>query len=156
MNAIDVLCNPEKYGERISIKKIVADRKVYRKGVERYKKMLKEGKGLGTIIVVKHPTKDLYAVLDGHHRFWAQKEMGCKIIKCAVIQDFFGMIFHLTKEGAFQPSPDFTRYIRVPLLKWGEKMLQYLNEFKNNPLKFFEQKILMMPTKKDLCDDNLK
>ena len=125
---IDMLLNPEKYRVSIDIRKIIADKKVYREGVERYKNMLKSGKDIGTIVVVKHPEKDLYAVLDGHHRFWALKEMRFNEIKCAVIQDSFGFLFNLTKDGYLQPTPELIQYFVVPLKSFGEQ----LNEFKKN------------------------
>jgi hypothetical protein len=127
----DLFLNPEKYAELIDIEKILADDKIYRKGVERYKKMIKSGKDPGTIVVVKHPEEELYAVLNGHHRYWAQKEMGVKEIKCAVVHDFIGPLFHLTKDGYLQPSPLYTQYIRVPF----KKVRKYLEEFLKEPEK---------------------
>jgi hypothetical protein len=121
----DILKNPEKYAEYISIKKIVADSKVYSEGVKRYENRIRNGNDLGTIIVIKHPKKELYAVLDGHHRYWAQKEMGIKKIKCAVIKDYFGLLFSVTKDGLLQPKKEFTEYIRVPF----KKIENYLYEF---------------------------
>ena len=81
------------------------------------------------IVVVKHPKKDYYAVLDGHHRFWAQKTLGYATIKCAVIEDFFGLGFHMTKNGIFQPDPRFTRYVRIPL----KRFYSYITEFIKDP-----------------------
>jgi len=126
LEPIDVFFNPDKHSVNISIKKITADRKVYPEGVERYKSMLKLGRDIGTIVVVKHPEKDLYAVLDGHHRFFALKEMKFNKIKCAVIQDPFGILFNLTKDGYIQPIPELTQYLVVPLKRFEEQ----LNELK--------------------------
>jgi len=125
---IDVFFNPEKHRVNINVKKIVSDKKVYREGVERYKKMLKSGRGIRTIVVVKHPEKDLYTVLDGHHRFWALKEMEFNEIECAVIQDPFGILFKLTKDGYLQPTSELTQYFVVPLKKFEEQ----LNEFRKS------------------------
>jgi len=129
---IDVFFNPEKHGVNISVKKITADKKVYREGVERYKNMLKSGRDIGTIVVVKHPEKDFYTVLDGHHRFWALKEMKFNEIKCAVIQDPFGFLFGLTKDGYLQPIPELTQFLVVPLKRFEEQ----LDELKKS-LNFF-------------------
>ena len=126
LEPIDAFFNPEKYRMNISVEKIIADKKIYREGVERYKNILKSGKEIGTIVVVKHPKEDLYAVLDGHHRFWAFKEMKFDEIKCAVIQDSLGILFNLTKDGYLQPMPEFTQYFIVPMKKFEEQ----LNEFK--------------------------
>ena len=59
---VDVFRNPSKYLRRLPIGEIVADTRVYRKGVERYKKKIANGENVPPIIVVKHPTKELYAV----------------------------------------------------------------------------------------------
>lgn len=117
--------------EWINITEIVADKKVYGKGVENYKHSIKSGKDVGSIVVVKHPEKKMYAVLNGHHRYWAQKEMNIKNIKCSVIHDFVGPLFFFTKEGYLQPTPLFTKYVRVPF----KKMKKYLEEFLKNPEK---------------------
>ncbi len=130
---IDVFFNPKKHKVSISVKTIIADKKVYREGVERYKNMLKLGSDIGTIVVVKHPEKDLYTVLDGHHRFWALKEMKFNEIKCAVIQDPFGILFGLTKDGYLQPTVELTQYFVVPLKKFEEQF----NEFRKRSFSFF-------------------
>ena len=117
--------------EWIDIAEIVADRKVYGKGVEDYIQAIKSGKEVGPLLVVKHPKRNLYAVLDGHHRYWAQKETGVKNVKCTVIRDTVGPLFFFTKEGYLQPTPLFTKYIRVPF----RKMKGYLGEFLKNPEK---------------------
>jgi len=130
----DILINPGKYKESIKLEKIVAAPKVYSEGVDRYKRKISTCEDIGTIVVVKHPREDLYAVLDGHHRYWAKREMAAigattKDIECAVIPDLLGLLFYLTKEGALQPPEEFTRYIRVPLMR----LMDYLNEFLDNP-----------------------
>ncbi len=126
LEPIDVFFNPDKHRVSISVKKIIADKKVYRKGVERYKTVLESGKNLPTIVVVKHPEKDLYAVLDGHHRFWALKETKVNEIQCAVIQDPVGILFNLTRDGYLQPTVELTQHFVVPLKKFEEQ----LNEFR--------------------------
>ena len=130
---IDVFFNPEKHRVNISVTKIIADEKVYREGVKRYKNMLKSGRDIGTIVVIKHPEKDLYTVLDGHHRFFALKEMKFNKIKCAVIQDPFGILFGLTKDGYLQPTSELTQYFVVPLKKFEEQF----NEFRKRSFNFF-------------------
>jgi len=129
----DVFIDPDKYKEKISADKIVADLKVYRQGVERYKEMLKQGKDLGTIIVLKHPREDFFAVVDGHHRFIAQQESGIKEVDCAIVGDFSSFIFYMTKDGWFQPSPEITQYVRVPILQFQEDLKKFLEEFIKNP-----------------------
>lgn len=115
----------------IEIEKIVADKKVYEKGVEDYKQEFMSGKNISLITVVKHPKINLYAVLDGHHRFWAQKELGINRIKCVVIHDFVGPLFYFTKEGYLQPTPLFTKHVRVPF----KKLKKFLEEFIREPEK---------------------
>jgi hypothetical protein len=40
-----------------------------------YQKRIQNGEKIGPLIVVKHPNFDLYAVLDGHHRYYALLEL---------------------------------------------------------------------------------
>ena len=131
MAPIPIFVNPDRYARPVPVDQIVADRKVYRRGVDRYKKILRKGEDIKAIIVVKHPTREVYAVLDGHHRFWAQKEMGANEVFCAVIQDYYGVTFYLTKHGIWQPTANFTRKIRVPLIKLGNGLVHYLKRFAN-------------------------
>ncbi len=121
--------NPNKYAEYISTKKIVADVKVDLDGIKRFIQKFESGEDLKAIVIIKHPKKDYYAVLDGHHRFWAQKILGYDRIKCAVIDDISGLGFHLTKNGIFQPNPNITKYIRIPL----KRVYSYITEFINEP-----------------------
>ncbi len=133
----DLLVNPEKHKELIETELIVADKKVHYEGVQRYKDKIESGQDVGTIVVVKHPKKKLYAVLDGHHRYWAQKELGISKIQCAVVQDLTGILFFFTEEGLLQPTPLFTKYIRIPF----EKVKNYLELFLNDPEKLRESSI---------------
>src|SRR4030042_7013479 len=84
---IDVFQNPEKYLVRVPIDEIVADTKVSREGVEGYKQKIKRGEKIAPIIVVKHPSIEKYAVLDGHHRYYAFQELGKKDVDCALAGD---------------------------------------------------------------------
>ena len=148
---LDIFLYPEKYSEVLPIDQIVADAKVDADGVTRYKEQLAAGKQLRPIVVVKHPRKDLYAVVDGHHRFFAQVKFGQKTIGCAVIQDFTGFMFNLTKDGWLQPHPAITKHIRVPILEFHQKldqsinrelrqnMKQFLADFNQNPEKLIEK-----------------
>jgi hypothetical protein len=142
---LDVFINPEKYKQKIGVEKIVTDPKVSRRGIKRYKIMLSKRKSLGTIIVIKHPRKDIYAVVDGHHRFYAQLESGIKEIDCAVVGDFSSFMFHLTKDGWFQPSKEITEYLRIPTLKLQKELEKYLNEFRKNPEKFRKKMLKNFP-----------
>lgn len=121
--------NPNKYAQDISINNIVADVKVDFNGVKRIISDIESGKELKAIVIVKHPKKNFYAVLDGHHRFWAKKILGYKKIKCAVIEDMIGIGFHLTKNGIFQPDPKITKYIRIPL----KRVYTYMSDFIKDP-----------------------
>ena len=133
---LDVFVNPDKYKQKISVYKIVVDPKVSRRGIKRYKLMVSKGKSLGTIIVIKHPRKDVYAVVDGHHRFYAQLEYGFKEVDCAVVGNFSSFMFYLTKDGWFQPSKEVTEYLRIPALRFKKDLEKYLNKFLKNPEKF--------------------
>jgi hypothetical protein len=124
------LLHPEKYAESIEIKKIVAAPKLHKDGVERYKKHILEGKSIKPIVVLKHPHEEVYAVLDGHHRFYAFLELGAQTIDAAVIRSN-KFIFNKTKDGWLQPTPAMTKYIHVPVLVFAK----YINEFIKKPKK---------------------
>lgn len=127
----EVFINPEKYSRPLDIQKIVADSKVSRQGVEFYKKKIANNEKMEPIIVVKHPRKDIYAVLDGHHRFHASYEMGKKTIDCALAGDFSRVNYYLTKNGYFQPNVKTTENLRQPAKKLHHNLKQFLEEFSN-------------------------
>ncbi|NLF89436.1 ParB N-terminal domain-containing protein [Candidatus Bathyarchaeota archaeon] len=115
------------------IDKLVADSKVSRQGVEVYKKKISEKQKINPIIVVKHPKKDLYAVLDGHHRYYAYLELNTKEVKCALAGDYSSVLFYLTKNGYFQPSTEFTEGVRQPVIRLHQNLKQFLANFLNKP-----------------------
>jgi hypothetical protein len=127
----DVFVNPDKYAVCLPIEKIVADSKVSRKGIEIYKKEIQENQKINPIIVVKHPRKDLYAVLDGHHRYYAYLELNKKEVDCAIAGDYSSVIFYLTQHGYFQPSPEFTEGVRQPVIQLHQNLKQFLTNFLN-------------------------
>lgn len=83
-----------------------------------YKQKILEEKRIKLIVMVKHPRKVLYAVLDGHHRYYAYLELGKKEIECAVAGDYSSVIFYLTEHGYFQPSPEITNGVRNRAMKF--------------------------------------
>ena len=127
----DVFIHPSKYAICLPIEKLVADSKISRQGVEVYKRKIQKGDKINPIIVVKHPRKELYAVLDGHHRFYAFLELGKKEVDCALAGDYSSVIFYLTQHGYFQPSPEFTEGFRQPAIRLHENLKQFLSNFLN-------------------------
>lgn len=126
---VDVFLNPEKYVIRLPVNKIVADCKVSKEGVEDYKLKIKNKEKIDPIIVVKHPQKDKYAVLDGHHRYYAYVELGKKELTCALAGDYSNVIFYLTQKGYLQPSIEITNELRRPAKKLHENLKEFLNNF---------------------------
>ncbi len=102
---IDVFSNPEKYLICLPIEEIIADTKVSSKAIELYKQKIKNKEKIPPIIVVKHPKYDVYAVLDGHHRYYAYLEMGRKEIECALAGDFSTVIFYLIEQASSNQTP---------------------------------------------------
>jgi hypothetical protein len=129
----DVFTHPEKYVVRLPLEKIVADSKVYLEGVEYYKQKIVNKEEVPLIIVIKHPNKELYAVLDGHHRYYAYFELGFTEIDCALAGDYSSVIFYLTKRGIFQPHSKITQHLRVPALQFHENLEQFLADFQKHP-----------------------
>lgn len=128
---VDVFIQPWKYLVCLPISKLRADSKVSRQGVEFYRQKFTNKEKLRPIIVVKHPRKDIYAVLDGHHRFYACKEAGIRKVDCALAGDYSSVMFYLTEQGYFQPSPEFTESIRQPAIRLHENLKQFLTNFIN-------------------------
>ena len=127
----DVFIHPAKYAVCLPIEKVVADSKVSRHGVELYKQKIRRQEKIRPIIVVKHPRKELYAVLDGHHRYYAVLEMGKKEIDCALAGDYSSVIFYLTEHGYFQPTAEVTEGIRQPAIRLHQNLKQFLSHFVN-------------------------
>jgi len=127
----DVFIQPWKYSVYLPISKLRADSKVSRQGVEFYKQKIANKEKLRPLIVVKHPRKDTYAVLDGHHRFYAYKESGIRKVDCILTGDYSSVMFDLTEHGYFQPSPEFTESIRQPAIRLHENLKQCLTNFIN-------------------------
>jgi hypothetical protein len=132
---IDVFSNPEKYLVRLPIDKIVADTKVVQEAVEMYKRKIKNGEKIAPVIVVKHPRYDVYAVLDGHHRYYAFLELGRKKIDCALAGDVSSVVFYLTEQGLFQPNPNAKELIRKPEFRLHDNVEQFLQDFLKEPKK---------------------
>ena len=130
INPFEKLIYPEKHSQKIEIKNIVAAPKLHREGVDRYKKQILAGKNVKPIVVLKHPDREVYAVLDGHHRFYAFLELGYKRIDAAVIKSN-KLLFNTAKDGWLQPTPEMTRFIHVPALAFKK----YVNDFVKNPKK---------------------
>jgi len=125
-NLIFAYTLPEKYAIEIPIEKVVSDEKI---DIEYVRSMVVLCDEFKPIVVIKHPSEDIYAVLDGHHRFAAARLKGSSKIKAAIVDDYIGLGFELTKIGAFQPTPEFTRYVRLPL----KRFIQFMEEFLKNP-----------------------
>jgi len=132
---LEALLQPEKYSKVLPMEQIVADPKVDSDGVARYKTQIQAGKQLRPIVVVKHPFTTLYAVIDGHHRFFAKLESGQSTIDCVVIPDLTGLLYELSKEGWLQPPPSVTKYLRGPFFELQDTLRQHLLDFQQNPKK---------------------
>jgi hypothetical protein len=128
----DVFLNPGRYAVRLPMEKLVADSKVSRQGIDAYKQRIMRNEKVGPIVVVKHPRKDLYAVLDGHHRYYAFLELGRKEVDCALAGDYSSVIFYITEHGYFQPSPEFTEGLRHPVIRLHQNLKQFLANFANS------------------------
>ena len=132
---IDVFANPEKYLIRLPIDKIVADTKVSPEAVEMYKQKIKNGEKVAPIIVVKHPKFDVYAVLDGHHRYYAYLELGRKRVNCALAGNFSSVFFFMTQHGYFQPKPEDKEATEKPAFRLHDNLQEFLKNFLKDPNK---------------------
>jgi uncharacterized ParB-like nuclease family protein len=132
---IDVFANPEKYLVRLPIDKIVADTKVDPEAIAMYKKKIENGEKIAPLIVVKHPKFDLYAVLDGHHRYYAFLELGKKQVNCALAGDFSSLMFYMTEHGYFQPKPETKEENQKKIIHLHEGVQDFLHNFLKDPRK---------------------
>jgi hypothetical protein len=128
----DVFIHPAKYAVLLPIEKLVADSKASEQGIDVYKQKILENQKINPIVVVKHPRRDVYAVLDGHHRYYAYLKLGKKEVECALAGDYSSVIFYLTEHCYFQPSPGFTEGLRQPAIKLHQNLKQFLINFINN------------------------
>ncbi|MEE9116450.1 MAG: ParB/RepB/Spo0J family partition protein [Thermoplasmata archaeon] len=120
---------PEKFATSLRVNRIVADGKIVKDGVSHYHERIQNGYQPRPIIVIKHPKEDLYAVLDGHHRFEALRMSGATEISSVVVDAYTDLQFELTKKGVFQPAPLLTKHVRIPF----KKLAAYMKEFLENP-----------------------
>ena len=132
---VDVFANPEKYLVRLPIEKLVADTKVDPEAIEMYKKKIQNGEKIAPLIVVKHPKFDVYAVLDGHHRYYALLELGKKKVDCALAGDFSSLMFYMTEQGYFQPKPETKEENQKKIIHLHENVQDFLHNFLKDPKK---------------------
>ena len=132
---VDVFANPEKYLVRLRMDKIVADTKVNPEAIEMYKKKIQNGEKIAPLIVVKHPKFDVYAVLDGHHRYYALLELGKKEVECALAGDFSILVFYMTEQGYFQPKPETKEENQKKIINLHENLQDFLHNFLKDPHK---------------------
>jgi hypothetical protein len=132
---IDVFANPEKYLICLPIEKLVADTKVDPEAIEMYKKRIQNGEKLPPLVVIKHPKFEVYAVLDGHHRYYALLETGEKMVNCALAGDFSSVLFYMTEHGYFQPKPETKEENQKKIIHLHEDVQDFLQNFLKDPNK---------------------
>lgn len=120
--------HPAKHAQEIPVELVVSDEKVDDDHVARIGEGGLDPGSMRPIVVIKHPKAEAYAVLDGHHRFHLVREMGCETVRAAVVDDYVGLGFFLTERGAFQPTPAFTKHVRVPLKRFVWWMTAFLKD----------------------------
>jgi len=128
---------PERFAVELPVDSIVCDGKVDEGHVDRILGDLDDPARLKPIVVIKHPRQDVYAVLDGHHRFSAVRRRGASTVRAAVVDDYVGLGFELTKRGAFQPTPLFTRHVRVP----AKRLARYMQRFLRQPREMLREEL---------------
>ena len=121
---------PERYAIDLPIDHIVCDGKVDPDLVDRIRTSLGDDPGsVKAIVVIRHPKEEIYAVLDGHHRLHALRAMDASSIRASVVDDYIGLGFKLTRRGTFQPHPEFTKRVRVPV----KQFLAFMERFLRDP-----------------------
>ena len=120
--------DPNKHAQEIPIDLVVSDDKVDAEYVGKLAEDVGDPREMKAIVVIKHPKEEVYSVLDGHHRYRLHREAGCDTIRAAVVDDYVGLGFFLTQKGVFQPTPKFTKYVRVPLKRFIANTESFLRE----------------------------
>jgi hypothetical protein len=120
--------DPNKHAREIPVGLIVTDNKVDEDYVGKMAEGVDDPREMKAIVVIKHPKEEVYSVLDGHHRYRLHLETGCDTIRAAVVDDYVGLGYFLTKKGAFQPTAKFTKYIRVPIKRFISQTEAFLRE----------------------------
>lgn len=120
--------DPESHAVEVPVHLILSDEKVDDGHVARLGGGIKDPSTMRPIVVIRHPRVEVYAVLDGHHRFCLVRNMGCPTIRAAVVDDYVGLGFHLTARGLFQPTPAFTKFVRVPIKRFVSWMTEFLSD----------------------------
>lgn len=100
-----------------------------------YKKKIENGEKIAPLIVIKHPKFDVYAVLDGHHRYYALLELGKKKVDCALAGDFSSIIFYMTEHGYFQQKPQTKEENQKKNIHLHENVQDFLYNFLRDPNK---------------------
>ena len=115
-------------------RKVKADTNVHRQIVECYRCKIANGESVLPIVVIKNPGKDIYAVLDGRHRYHARVclEWGIREMKCAFAGDFSSLVVLVARYGFFQSSGEITEYnlvVQVGIRHYLGKGLKYPRMF---------------------------
>jgi len=139
--------DPEKHGQDIPVELIVSDEKVDEEHLARIGGAGLDPETMRPIVVIRHPKEEAYSVLDGHHRFRLIKDMECDTIRAAVVDDYVGLGFFLTKKGAFQPTPEFTKHVRLPI----KRFIWWMTGFLKDPLSFMKKGPVRSP--EETCAD---
>lgn len=116
---------PDDYTRWVRMDEIECDSVVHIPKVRKFIELLKEGKRFPPIQAIRHPLYPevrKYAVLNGHHRYFAYKALGRKRIQVIVIEGgTYGVLYELTKRGVFQVNDKYQAFIRNPVEKWFRK-----------------------------------
>ena len=91
-------------------RKVIADTNAHRQIVECYRCKIANGESILPIVVIKNPGKDIYAVLDGHYRYYACLESVIEEMKCAFAGDFSSLVVLAARYGFFQSAGEITEY----------------------------------------------
>ncbi len=142
---VDVFVHPTKYLLWLPITKIVADKKVQRLIIEHYKRKIRKGDDIRPIVVIEKPNREIYAVWDGHHRYYAYLELGIKAVRCAYAGNLSGLLFFMVEHGFFQPTSEVVidPFLTVVINReyYLRKILKPPNlcfqKLRNHVLKFF-------------------
>ena len=116
---------PDDYTHWVRMCELECDSVVHIPKVKKFIELVKKGVVFPPIQAIRHPLWPeirKYAILNGHHRYFAYKALGRKRIQVIVIDaGAYGVLYELTKRGVFQVNDRFQAVIRNPIEKWFRK-----------------------------------
>jgi len=113
---------PDEYTRWVNIDQLECDTVIHKPKLRKFVELMKDKKmRFPPIQAIKHPLwpkVKRYAVLNGHHRYFAYRVLKRKRIQAILVEGgSYGILYELTKRGVFQVNDTYQAVIRNPIEK---------------------------------------